>query len=485
MILDFGFWIEGRAALSRSEIQHVDPGSVMQGRVETSKIQNPKSKIQTRLRLLQLLGRLLPRSRPPGELAATASVLIIRPDHLGDLLLAAPAVGLLRRGLPAARLSYLVGPWAEEVARRGPPVDEVLTCPFPGFTRRPKPSTIQPYRLLLAQAAALRGRFQAALVLRPDHWWGALLAAAAGIPFRLGFAVPECAPFLTHALPFGLEVGGWRLEGAPASNLQPPTSNLQPPTFNLQPSTFNLQPPTFNLQPPTSNLQPPTSNLQRASVALVQRLLALAQAADPGIGPRPEPFGVDEAERAFAAVLLAEAGITPGQLLVAIHPGAGAPLKRWPAERWVEVGRGLAARFGARVLATGSLEERELAGEIAGGIGAAAASVAGRTSLGQLAALFERAQLALGPDSGPLHLAASVGTPTVRLFGPADPDLFMPLGLPGQFALTAPLPCRPCRTLERPPCGAVADPACLAGITVEHVVEAAAGSLAMAGETDG
>lgn len=375
--------------------------------------------------MLRAVARCLARGRPPARLAAHTSILIIRPDHLGDLLLSAPAIGLLRRGLPRARLSYLVGPWAEEVVRRGPPVDEVLTCPFPGFTRQPRSSALQPYQLLATEAARLRGRYAAALVLRPDHWWGALLAAAAGIPVRLGCAVPECAPFLTHAL-------AWR-KG---------------------------------------------SSFQSLGVALARRLLALTDGADLQAEPRVEPFRTRDDERAFAAMLLGEVAGPRTRPLVALHPGAGAGLKLWPAERWVAVGRELVSRFGARLLVTGAADERDLAQRIAAGVGAEALDVSGRTTLGQLAALLEQADLALGPDSGPLHLAAAVGTPTVRLFGPTDPRVFMPVGLAEQRALAVELPCQPCGYLANPPCGANLHPACVMGIGEEAVLEAAGALLA-------
>ncbi len=82
-------------------------------------------------------------------------------------------------------------------------VDAVLPCPFPGFERRPKTSAWAPYRLLRAMARLLRRHdFDAAVILRFDHWWGAWLAAAAGIPQRIGYDLPETRPFLTQAWPY-------------------------------------------------------------------------------------------------------------------------------------------------------------------------------------------------------------------------------------------------------------------------------------------
>src|SRR5437762_5751226 len=91
-----------------------------------------------RLLLLHLLAFLTrPFARRPAS--AIASLLYITPDHLGDLLLATPALTALRERVPTAQITALVGPWSEIILRRNPDIDIVLTCPFPGFIRRPPP----------------------------------------------------------------------------------------------------------------------------------------------------------------------------------------------------------------------------------------------------------------------------------------------------------------------------------------------------------
>src|ERR671925_1846559 len=67
-----------------------------------------------------------------------SSILYIKPDHLGDVLLATPALAALRQRFPGARITALVGPWSQVVLLRDPDVDVLLTCPFPGFERRPQ-----------------------------------------------------------------------------------------------------------------------------------------------------------------------------------------------------------------------------------------------------------------------------------------------------------------------------------------------------------
>jgi heptosyltransferase-2/heptosyltransferase-3 len=137
--------------------------------------------------------------RKPGRLPRQPrAILVIRPDHLGDLVLAAPAVAALRQAYPAARIAAWLGPWGEPVWRDHPALDTIETCPFPGFTRAAKPNPVQPYGLALREARRLRGRFDLAVNLRFDFWWGAMAACWAGIP-TIGYDVPECRPFLSRA----------------------------------------------------------------------------------------------------------------------------------------------------------------------------------------------------------------------------------------------------------------------------------------------
>jgi len=115
-----------------------------------------------------------------------------------------------------------------------------------------------------------------------------------------------------------------------------------------------------------------------------------------------------------------------GPPAVLIHPGAAAASRRWPADRWAAVARGLAAG-GEQVLITGGPDEVTLAAEIAAGAGLPDdAVVAGRTGLLELAGLVAAARLVVAPDTGVGHLATATGTASVLLFGPTPPRLWGP-----------------------------------------------------------
>ena len=372
------------------------------------------------LRALAPVFKILASTRPNPELpVASPRLLLIRPDHMGDVLLAAPAGLALRAGLPRARIDWLVGPWAADIIDRAPHADAVMTCAFPGFTRRPKGSPWEPYAELWRMAAQLQRRcYDLALVLRPDHWWGAMLAAAAGIPVRFGYAVPECRPFLTAAL---------RTD----------------------------------------------DQLHSTDSALQLARLAASQLSGTTELPSAEPtFVITEQERDWAIKTLSQRGCLGSSPLVAMHPGSGSPLKNWLPERWTEVAAAIHGQAGARLILTGGSTEADLLRDMAAGLQPPPCAVlAGGLSLGQLAALFERCSLVLGVDSGPLHLAAAVGTSTVRVYGPTDAAVFGPLGdARRQRVVQDNLPCQPCGNIVDPPCGAVATPACLRLVSSERVV---------------
>jgi ADP-heptose:LPS heptosyltransferase len=87
-----------------------------------------------------------------------------------------------------------------------------------------------------------------------------------------------------------------------------------------------------------------------------------------------------------------------------------------------------------------------------------------------LAALYAEMDLVAGLDSGPMHLATAVGTPTVRIYGPTDPAIYGPAGPRERHAFVqSSLPCAPCGNLVAPPCGYLADPPCLAEVRVAEV----------------
>ncbi len=149
-------------------------------------------------------------------------------------------------------------------------------------------------------------------------------------------------------------------------------------------------------------------------------------------------------------------------------------MKEWPAERFAQVGDALVREAGAGVLITGAQSDISQAWKVAALMHEEALVVAGRTTLGQLAALLAESDLVIGADSGPLHLAVAVGTPSIHLFGPSDPDLFGPWSVrPAEHVvIRTDWPCAPCRRLDFSPRELPAH-RCLEAISAEAVLRAA------------
>jgi ADP-heptose:LPS heptosyltransferase len=118
-----------------------------------------------------------------------------------------------------------------------------------------------------------------------------------------------------------------------------------------------------------------------------------------------------------------------------LHVGSNRPEARLPTAKAVEIGRQVCLTAGVALLLTGERHEASLVEGLCAQIGPEARSLAGCTDLLELAAVLEGAQVVVTTDSGPMHMAAAVGTPTVALFGPGDPQRFGPRGSPGQVAI--------------------------------------------------
>ena len=123
----------------------------------------------------------------------------------------------------------------------------------------------------------------------------------------------------------------------------------------------------------------------------------------------------DEANRRVSERLKAM-GIAKGTPWAVIHPGRSAPSRRYAPERFAEAAHGLVTTAGFRVIFTGDTSERPLIESIRAAMNAPSDSLAGELTLADLAAPIERAPLLIANNTGPVHIAAAVGTPVVDLY---------------------------------------------------------------------
>jgi heptosyltransferase-2 len=167
---------------------------------------------------------------------------------------------------------------------------------------------------------------------------------------------------------------------------------------------------------------PPSGRPHRTDyfLALLEGVGVPAQGRAPEFVPRP---GI-EAE--YAAVLNA-GGVDPAAPYAVVHPGGNWDLKRWPAESFVRWIRLFRARFPWKIVVIGTPPEEPLAAGIASAFPEGVVSLCGKTSLDTLALLLKGSRFLLSNDSGPIHLAASQGTPILALFGPTSASETGPL----------------------------------------------------------
>ena len=290
-------------------------------------------------------------------------ILVVKLDHLGDVLLATPVFSNLRQAYPNAELHALTGTWSRVVLERHPDVNKVLEYNSPVFCRTGTPTslreTFQLYKRLRDQ------KYDLCVALRSD-WRTVCFALLRVTPQRLDRAALQVA------------------------------NKLGAPQFTGTHET-------------TRNLDV----LHRAGI------------------PTPiqtTTFSVATEDEKWAIDFLETLQIDRERPLIAIHPGSPIPIKRWKPERYAELADWLIARKRAEILFVGVKDEIPIITEIQALMRAETNNVAGKTSLTQLASILQICNLFIGNDSGPMHLAAAVGTRTIGLYGPGDPTRFGPVG---------------------------------------------------------
>lgn len=180
---------------------------------------------------------------------------------------------------------------------------------------------------------------------------------------------------------------------------------------------------------------------------------------------------IDEEEMHFIKELLLKYGIKDKDLIIAIHPYSSNPAKCWPKENYAFVEDELYSRFGAKVVIIGGARERSSAMKLISLSKYPPINLCGKLTLKQLAAFFQKCSMLISNDSGPVHIAAATGTPTVVIFGRnipgVSPKRWGPWGS-GHIVLHKDPGCRPCLDRDCP-----YDFRCLTSITPEEVLQAA------------
>jgi ADP-heptose:LPS heptosyltransferase len=198
------------------------------------------------------------------------------------------------------------------------------------------------------------------------------------------------------------------------------------------------------------------------------------------------PHRITDAEEDEASRLLFEHGIAPDEPFCVLNPNAGTLSleRRWPAPMFAELGRRTRREDRLPVVLIGARSECDYTADIAAmigpqepgdnGHGAPLVNLAGQMTTGVLSSVLARASVVVSNDSGPMHIAAALGAPTVGLFGPETPVMYGPIGVLA-LALYRPPPCSPCINVHDNKVASCiyGKPQCLVNISVDEVLAAA------------
>ncbi len=350
-------------------------------------------------KIVNFLGYLGRRKHP--------KLLVVKLDHLGDVVTATPVFRSLREAFPDARIDALVGPWAEDLVAANPFVDKVLTYDSARF-RRPAGTREGPRRRLRQMRAIAAHRYTHIVDLRGDSWTLLL-------------------PFLSGAVR-RVDRGSVRLE----SWIEQRVSGGDPTAARI---------PRHEVE---TNLEIIRPLLGKGAPGAGAPWTGVPWTGAPGTGaPKVEVFINDHDRRALAA-RLRPLGIPVDAPLVTIHPGASWRPRAWRLERFVEVARQILDRHPVHVVILGTVEEMDIADRMALLLRDDRAHFIFDLRLSETATLIERSLLFIGNDSGIAHLAAAIGTPLIALYGPQDPRRFRPWSEKA-VVLHKPVPCFPCK----------------------------------------
>lgn len=326
-------------------------------------------------------------------------------NWVGDTVMTIPALRELRRALPQAHITLATRAWAAGLFADADFIDATLEC-----GQGPKG-----LRSALREARAWRAQgFDLALLFQ-NAFGAALIAALAGIPWRIGYATDGRSALLTHPL----AVPAWRRE---------------------RHEVFYY----LNIVAALGQLLDGAARVETAA-------------------PRLE-LQVSGGRQIEARAILLRHGASLDVPLVIFCPGAtNSRAKRWPAASFAALGDRLIAEAGAEVALIGAREELDVSMEVSGAMRHKPVMLTGQTDLAQTAAVLHLADLLVTNDTGPAHIAAAVGCPSLVIFGPTDPTTTRPFATSAQI-IRRPPDCAPCMLRDCP-----IDHRCMTAITPAEV----------------
>jgi heptosyltransferase-2 len=343
-------------------------------------------------------------------------ILVRGTNWIGDAVMAIPAMRRLRQSFPQAEITLHTRSWAEGIFRDADFIDRILTFDKSG-------SKIKD---VAAQARVLRkSKFDIA-ILMPNSFESALVAKLAGIPKRFGYAKDGRSLLLTSAV----KVPAWKNERHEVYYYLNLVSALEKDQRNTQ------------SDPPSSDA-PPRLDLC-----------------------------VSDERRAAMREKLRGLGLDPAKSIIALGVGStNSRAKRWPAERYAQLNDRLQEELNAGVVLVGGPDELGVSQEVFDGSRLKPVVLTGQTELAEAVAVLAEVDLLISNDMGLAHIAPAVGTKTLVIFGPTNPETTRPFS-DDAVIIREGVDCSPCMLRDCP-----IDHRCMTRISVDNVFEKAKASL--------
>jgi len=383
-----------------------------------------------------VIGRAIPGYRiepefDSADLVPIRSVLIVRLDEIGDMVMFSPFLRALRKRLPEAHITLVIKPGVRNLVELCPYTNQILS--FDQRGGRIERFLLLPLRAMLFAVSRLRSRtYELALLPRwdADYYYAAFVAFWSGAVRRIGYSE----------------------------------------TVTAYKSVVNRG---FNRLLTQILNEPGLCHDVEHNMTMIRFLGGDAD------DDRQEVW-LNEPDRQFAENALREQGFEPGQKIFGIGPSGGhSVLKQWPLENYAELGRRIQEKWGAKIILFGGPGEEEMGRTLANNLGPETLNLMGRTTLRQMAALMARCNVYIGNDSGPTHIAAASHIPVVAIFGSSCRHRFHP----GENTrlVWRELPCGPCQRTnhqeERCHTCIFDQPHCLTEISVDEVLRVVAESV--------
>ncbi len=284
-------------------------------------------------------------------------ILVVRTAYIGDVVMTTPVLKPLREMFPEAKISFLTGRKEAEILKNNPFIDEILLYDAFWFYPSSIGKGMSEYFKTIRRLR--KEQFDLAIDLRGDIRNILFILFFSRAYHRVSYGVGGGSYFLTKVVPFK------KIKHKIAYHLD---------ILNFLGAKINTA--------------------------------------------RPEIY-LSSSEEEFKRVVFRVNGISDNDLVIGVHPGGRKKLKCWYPEGYVTLISHLIREFGAKIVITGSITEMKLAEKISSAVREKTISLCGKTTLRELASMIKSFDLFICGDCAPMHIASTLGTPVVAIFGPS------------------------------------------------------------------